>query len=137
MSSKIVLRYSGADKLEVRDKQLVIKTSVGEVKEMDPYTYQYENNQRKHISAKYVLIGKEIRFDVKNYNRNETLIIDPTLIFSSFSGSTGDNWGFTATYGPDGSFFGGGINLATGYPVTTGAFQTVWGGGNGGTGQCD
>ena len=136
--SKIVLRYTGADNLEVRDKQLVIKTSVGDVKESDPYTYQYENNQRKQISAKYVLIGKEVRFDVKNYNRNEVLIIDPTLIFSSFSGSTGDNWGFTATYGPDGSFYGGGINLKTGYPVTPGAFQTIWaGGGGGGTNATD
>jgi gliding motility-associated-like protein len=136
-ASKIVMRYSGADKLEVKDKQLIIKTSVGDVKEMDPYTYQYENNQRRQVSAKYVLIGKEIRFDIKNYNRNETLIIDPTLIFSSFSGSTGDNWGFTATYGPDGSFYGGGINLASGYPVTPGAFQGSWAGGNGGTNATD
>jgi gliding motility-associated-like protein len=129
--SKIVMRYKGADKLEVRDKQLIIKTSVGEVKEMDPYTYQFENNQRKQISAKYIVIGNEIRFDVKNYNRNETLVIDPTLIFCSFTGSTGDNWGFTATYGPDGSFFAGGINLSSGYPVNIGAFQTVYGGGQG------
>jgi len=129
--SKIALRYAGADKLEVRDKQLIIKTSVGDVKELDPYTYQYENNQRKQISAKYVVIGNEIRFDVKNYNRNEVLVIDPTLIFSSFTGSSGDNWGFTATYGPDGSFFSGGINLVSGFPVTPGAFQTVYGGGTG------
>ena len=135
--SKIVLRYAGAENLEVRDKQLVIKTSVGEVKESDPFTYQYENNQRKQVLAKYVLIGKEIRFDVKNYNRNEVLIIDPTLIFSSFSGSTGDNWGFTATYGPDGSFYGGGISLKSGYPVTPGAFQTVWSGGNSGVNATD
>ena len=129
--SKIALRYSGADKLEIRDKQLVIKTSVGDVKELNPYTYQYENNQRKTISAKYLLTGNEIRFDVKNYNHNEVLIIDPTLIFSSFSGSGGDNWGFTATYGADGSLFGGGINFGPGFPVTTGAFQTVWAGGSG------
>jgi gliding motility-associated-like protein len=129
--SKIVLRYSGADKLEIRERQLVIKTSVGEVKELSPYTYQYENNQRKTISAKYLLTGNEIRFDVKSYNHNEVLIIDPTLIFSSFSGSGGDNWGFTATYGADGSFFGGGINFGPGFPVTTGAFQTTWAGGTG------
>ena len=135
--SKIVMRYTGADNLEIRDKQLVIKTSVGDVKESDPYTYQYEKSQRKQISAKYVLIGKEIRFDVKNYNRNEVLIIDPTLIFSSFTGSTGDNWGFTATYGPDGSFYGGGINLKSGYPTTTGAFQTNWAGGSGSTSATD
>ena len=130
--SKIVLKYTGAEKLETRDKQLVIKTSVGTVKESDPYTYQYDKSQRKQIAAKYVVVGNEVRFDVKNYNRNETLIIDPTLIFSSFTGSAGDNWGFTATYGPDGSFFGGGINLAPGYPVTPGAFQSSWGGGSGG-----
>src|SRR6185503_19555232 len=130
---RIALKYSGADKLEIKNKQLIIKTSVGDVKELDPVTYQYESNQRKQISAKYVLIGNEIRFDIKNYNPKETLIIDPTLIFCSFSGSTGDNYGFTATYGPDGSFYGGGINLETGYPVTTGAFQTTFGGGVGGS----
>ena len=127
--SRIVLRYSGADKLEVKDKKLVIKTSVGEVKELEPYTYQFSSGQRKQISAKYVLTGKEIRFDVKNYNRNEVLVIDPTLIFSSFSGSGGDNWGFTATYGADGSFFSGGINFGPGFPTTTGAYQTNWAGG--------
>jgi gliding motility-associated-like protein len=131
--SKIVLRYTGADKLELKNKQLVIKTSVGDVKEMEPFTYQVENNQRKQVAAKYFVSGNEVRFDIKNYNRNQTLIIDPTLIFVSFSGSTGDNWGFTATYGPDGSFYGGGISLATGFPVfpNPGAFQTVWGGGSG------
>ncbi len=135
--SKIALRYSGADKLEIKNKQLIIRTSVGDVKELDPVTYQFENNQRKSISAKYVLIGNEIRFDIKNYNPDETLIIDPTLIFSSFTGSAGDNWGFTATYGPDGSFYSGGINLAAGFPVTTGAFQTVWAGGTGGGSPTD
>jgi len=135
--SKVVLRYTGADKLEIKDKQLVIKTSVGDVKELDPYTYQFENNQRKQISAKYLLSGNEIRFDIKNYNRNETLVIDPTLIFCSFTGSTGDNWGYTATYGPDGSFYAGGISLASGYPTTAGAFQTVWAGGTGPTTPTD
>jgi gliding motility-associated-like protein len=135
--SRVALRYSGADKVEVKNKQLVIKTSVGDVKELEPYTYQYERSQRKQISAKYVVTGNEIRFDIKNYNRNENLIIDPVLIFSSYTGSTGDNWGFTATYGPDGSFFSGGINLATGFPVSSGAYQTVWGGGQGPTAPAD
>ena len=135
--SKLVMRYTGADKVEVKNKQLVVKTSVGDVKELEPYTYQYEKNQRKQVSAKYIVTGNEIRFDIKNYNRNENLIIDPVLIFSSFTGSTGDNWGFTATYGPDGSFYGGGINLSSGYPVTNGAFQTLWGGGQGTTSPAD
>lgn len=129
--SKIALKYNGADKLEVKNKELVVKTSVGDVREMDPFTYQFENNQRKKVSCKYILKGNEVKFDVKDYNSNEVLVIDPTLIFVSFSGSSGDNWGFTATYGPDGSFYAGGINNAPGYPVSIGAFQTVYAGGTG------
>jgi len=136
--SRIAMRYSGTDKLEVKNKELVIGTSVGNVKELDPYTYQFENGQRKQVSAKYIVKGNEVRFDVKNYNRNETIVIDPTLIFSSFSGSTGSNWGYTATYGPDGSFYGGGIVLpAGGFPVSPGAFQTTYGGSSGGYAPSD
>lgn len=132
--SRIAMRYTGTEKLEVKNKELVIGTSVGNVKELDPYTYQFENGQRKQVSAKYVVKGNEVRFDVKNYNRNETIIIDPTLIFSSFSGSTASNWGYTATFGPDGSMYGGGIILPpAGVFPSPGAFQTVYGG-SGGTG---
>lgn len=129
--SKIALRYKGADKLDIKNRELVVKTSVGDVKELNPFTFQYENNQRKQVTCKYILIGNEVRFDVKNYNPKETLIIDPTLIFVSMTGSTGSNWGFTATYGLDGSFYAGGINIQPGFQVSPGAFQTVWGGGSG------
>ncbi|MBS1935831.1 MAG: hypothetical protein JST96_17665, partial [Bacteroidetes bacterium] len=47
-----------------------------------------------------------------------------TLVFSTFTGSSSDNWGFTATYGPDGSFYAGGIVGGNGFHTTTGAFQT-------------
>jgi gliding motility-associated-like protein len=129
--SRIVLKYSGADKLEVKNKELVVKTSIGDIRELDPFTYQYENNQRRSVACKYILTGNEVRFDVKNYNPKETLIIDPTLIFCSFTGSTGSNWGFTATYGPDGSFYSGGINLEAGFKTSPGAFQTNFSGGTG------
>ena len=55
-----------------------------------------------------------VTFDVKGYDKSSTLIIDPSLVFCSFTGSTADNWGFTATYGPDGSMFGGGIAFSGG-----------------------
>ncbi len=131
--NQLVLRYSGVDKLEIKQKELLIKTSVGTVKELEPLTYQFENNLKKQVACNYFLKGNELRFSVKNYNEKEVLIIDPTLIFSSFSGSTGSNWGYTATYGADGSFYGAGINIESGFPISTGAFQTTWGGGTGNT----
>ncbi len=131
--SKIALKYEGADKLQVKDKQLVIQTSIGELKESYPYTYQADGKQRKEVNCKYVVKDNIVRFDVKGYDPAATLVIDPFLIFSSFSGSTANNWGFTATYGPDGSFFGGGIVYGGPgtFPVTPGAFQTSYQGGIG------
>lgn len=131
--SRIALKYEGMDKLEVKNKELVIKTSIGDLRESSPYTYQYDKTGKKEISCKYVIHNNVIRFDVKGYDPATTLIIDPTLIFCSFTGSKADNWGFTATYGPDGSMFGGGIVFGDGffgnlpYP---GAFQTGFQNGN-------
>lgn len=128
--NKIALKYHGIEKLQVKNKELLIPTSVGTLRELAPYTYQPAESGRKEISNKYVVNGNVMRFDVRNYDKTVPLIIDPTLIFCSFSGSTKDNWGFTATYGPDGSMYGGGIALEGGFPVSPGAFQSTFGGGS-------
>ena len=131
----IVMKFEGADKLSVRNRELVIKTSVGDVKELSPYTYQFDKVKGKQtIECNYEIISKNtVRFRVKNHDRNATLIIDPTLIFSSFTGSRADEYGFTATPGPDGSLYSGGRVAGSGYVVTNGAFQMDFKGSSGGS----
>lgn len=129
--SKIALRYEGVDKLQVKNKELVLNTSVGELRESYPYTYQSSFKERKEINCKYVVKDNIVRFQVRDYDPSATLVIDPTLMFCSFAGSSADNWGYTATYGPDGSFYGGGVVYAgNSWPVSPGAFQTVFQGGS-------
>jgi len=125
----IAMQYSGVDKIEVKNKELMIKTSVGDIKELYPYTYQVVDGARQNINCKYVVKNNIVRFNVNDYDSKSTLIIDPTLIFSTFTGSTVDNWGYTATPAPDGSFYAGGIAFGSGFPVSAGAFQTIFGGG--------
>lgn len=133
--SKIALKYEGIEKLQVANKELVIKTSVGDMRESSPYTYQTDVNGKREVQCKYVVKDNVLRFDVKNYDPTTTLIIDPVIVFCSFSGGTANNWGFTATYGPDGSMYAGGIVFESGFPVTSGAFQTTYQGGSGTTGN--
>ncbi|KYP16214.1 MAG: hypothetical protein A1D16_14260 [Flavihumibacter sp. CACIAM 22H1] len=121
--SQIVMRYDGVTKLSLSKGELVIKTSVGEVREMPPYTFQTTAKGRTEIPSRYTLKGNEVRFAMDAYDRSAPLIIDPTLIFSTFTGSKADNWGYTATYGPDGSLYSGGIVFDDGFPVSPGAFQ--------------
>jgi len=128
--SKILMQFDGLTKLAVSKNQLILTTSVGEVKELSPYTYQYVGTERKVIDCRYVVKGNQVRFSLGDFSSQYPMVIDPTLIFASFTGSTADNWGYTATYGPDGTFFSGGVVFATGYPVSPGAFQTRYGAGN-------
>ncbi|GAC1705724.1 MAG: hypothetical protein NVS9B7_12250 [Flavisolibacter sp.] len=125
----IALKYDGIDELRIKNKDLIIPTTVGNLKELAPYTYQYDENGKTEVRAKYTLKHNVVRFNIKNYDPTTTLIIDPNLIFCSYAGSAVENWGFTATYGPDGSMYGGGIAFGQGFPTSKGAFQTNYGSG--------
>jgi gliding motility-associated-like protein len=129
----IQLKYEGADKLSVRNRELVVKTSVGEVRELYPYAYQFsQTKNREEVTANYELPGgNTVRFRLEKYDPKATLVIDPSLIFCSFTGSRANQYGFTATPAPDGSFFSGGIVFGQGFPVTPGAFQSTFHGSGG------
>jgi gliding motility-associated-like protein len=128
--SRIAMKYEGVDGLEVKNEQLVIKTSVGTMHELAPYAYQLVNGQKTEVDCRFKVAGNIVKFALGKYNSSSTLVIDPALIFSTFSGSTADNWGYTATYGADGSFFAGGIVFGTGFKTSPGAFQIDFKGGN-------
>lgn len=132
----IQLKFDGVDALDLRNGNLVITTSVGTVQEMAPYAYQYIGGTRKEVTCKYRLKNNVLTYDFsKGYDRNYPLVIDPQIVFTTFTGSTDDNWGFTATYDNAGNFYAGGIvggNQAggsTGYPRTIG--PATHAGGNG------
>jgi gliding motility-associated-like protein len=134
----IILKYKGADKLLVKNGQITIHTSVGDVKEMIPRTYEFSKNGNKDLECVYKAgADNTVHFHVTNYSPDATLIIDPTLIFSSFTGSHSDNWGYTATYDESGNFYSGSITLnsipndaGNGFPTSPGAYQTVFKGGD-------
>lgn len=130
---QIALQFEGMKALGIEKKDLVIKTSVGEVRELSPFSYQYNKttNERIKIACAYKLSqGNVIRFQPKSYAAGEPLIIDPTLIFATFTGSKADNWGFSATPGPDGTTYFAGEVFGAGFPVSPGAFQTNFQGGD-------
>jgi gliding motility-associated-like protein len=126
----IAMKYEGLDGLTASNNRLLLKTSVGDVKEMEPYSYQAGDNGRESVPVKYrVSKDRIVRFDVSHYNNTRVLVIDPTLVFATFTGSKASNWGFTATPGPDGTFFAGGIVFGDGFPVSTGAVESNFRGG--------
>ncbi|MFC6997166.1 DUF7948 domain-containing protein [Rufibacter roseus] len=127
--SQIKIKYEGASQLKLVDGHLVIETSVGKVTEHRPVAYQIENGQRINVPCTYQLKGQTLRFSFpEGYDKKKELIIDPVVEFSSFTGSTAINWGFTATYDSQGNMYSGGIAFSTGYPVSLGAYETSFNG---------
>jgi len=139
-ASQVKLNFDGPDNMYINDGNLVINTSVGKMMEMKPEAYQYGSDGKIVVACNYRLKNNKVTFDFPDdYDHTKQLIIDPTIVFCSFTGSTADNWGFTATYDNSGNFYMGGLvnalAIAGGgaYPVSPGAFQSTFGGGEGAT----
>lgn len=127
--SDIALKYNGANQVAVKKRELIVTTTLGTNRSLRPFTYQLNEGGRSEVDCRYELRGNIVRFKVDDYDRTKVLVIDPTLIFFTYSGSSASNFGFTATFGKDGSFFGGGIVFGQGFPVSPGAYNQAFNGG--------
>lgn len=124
--SQIKLKYEGASGISLNETgQAVIKTSLGQFKEAEPYSFQKVNKGNIEIASRFELSeGNVFHFSLpKGYDKLQALTIDPELIFSTYSGSVPDNWGHTATYDDEGNLYSGGTVFGANFPVTTGAYQ--------------
>lgn len=129
---KIRMKIEGASRLIINEAgELVIVTTLGNIKESAPVAWQTDEGTGKKLPVKvrYILKGEELSFAVGKYNKRLSLYIDPKVIFATFSGSVADNFGFTATFDSEGNAYGGGTVYAARFPTTAGAFQTTWAGG--------
>ncbi|HEX7016799.1 MAG TPA: PKD domain-containing protein [Cyclobacteriaceae bacterium] len=132
--SRIQGVYSGVDGVKYDGSGgLLIPNVAGELIETRPYAYQIIAGQQVPVACEYVLRDTVMSFAFpEGYDACEPLIIDPLLIFSTYSGSTADNWGSTATPGEHGMLYSSGVTNLAGapgtFPVKPGVFQTSYGG---------
>ena len=125
--NEIQMDYQGVSSIQLKNGNLIVVNEFNTVQESIPLAYQIINGVQKTVDCRYALNGTIVSFEFPNgYDESEELIIDPTLIFSSYTGSTSNNFGFTATYDSAGALYGGGIAFTGGaYPTTAGAYSTT------------
>ncbi|MGB0390567.1 MAG: PKD domain-containing protein [Salibacteraceae bacterium] len=132
----IKISYNGVDSVYLKNGKLYVITSLNENWEEKPQAWQIINNKKQKVNCKYHLEGNTLSYVFPNgYDENHELIIDPIMVFSSYSGSYANNFGYTATYDKYGFLYSGSTAFNPGYPVTIGAYDTTWSGGTGGGGQ--
>jgi gliding motility-associated-like protein len=133
---QIVMAYEGADKLVLENGNLYAKTKLGDIIERKPYAYQLKYGKRYEVTCEFLLSGNELRFIFpEGYDPCFELVIDPLLIFSTYSGSAADNWGSAATPAEHGNLYSAGVTnhyvgtlFSGSFLATAGAFQTTYGG---------
>jgi len=133
--SVIEMVHDGADRVFYFNDGIGIQTQFGAIHEgsLNVWT-QDKDGQKKKVSTVYKIDQDTVRFVFpEGYDSTKRLIIDPEITFSTFTGSTADNWGFTATPDIDGNTFGGGIVFGPGYPITSGAYDGEFSGGYAGS----
>jgi gliding motility-associated-like protein len=132
-TEQIKMRYEGADEILLENGNLKVKTSLTDIIEMKPYSFSEKiinANSRvgfTEVKSNFKINKNVVSFSFPdNYDKDKTLTIDPKLIFSTYSGSTADNWGHTATYDAEGNLYAGGstyLEQGGSFSTTVGAYQ--------------
>lgn len=121
----IAMRFVGADKIELSAQgELVLQLGGESLRQPKPVIYQILNGQRKEIRGGYVLKTDDTAtFWLGDYDRTQTLVIDPIVSYSVLQGLDDDDNLWAIALDEEGNVYGVGETISQNI-ATTGAFQT-------------
>lgn len=124
--NRILFGIRGAKKIEIDDQgDLVLQTANGPIRQKKPVVYQEIDGNRIEIAGTYALRGRHrVGFELGNYDISQPLVIDPTLIYSTYLGGTGDDQGDAIAVDCYGNAYVTGSTRSTDFPTKTGSYDT-------------
>jgi hypothetical protein len=103
--SRVVLSYEGIKGLRITENgDMEIELKGGRIIQRKPLVYQEIHGQRQEVAGKFRLLQPKTaarnpqfayNFEVASYERNLPLIIDPTLVYSTYLGGSGEEHSFS------------------------------------------
>ena len=127
----IRLHFAGARKLKLDPNgDLEVLARNGQIAFHKPVVYQEIAGERQPVEGRFSLLAKNtVSFTLGNYDREQAVVIDPTLAYSTYlSGSSsllGGSSGYSIAVDAVGDAYIIGTTIALDFPVTNGAYQTV------------
>ena len=129
---RIRLEFDGAESISVgADGALVLHTAGGDLVQPRPVLYQVIEGQRVHVDGGYELFPNgHVGFEVGRYDREQTLVIDPVLVYSTFLGGASLDEGLAIAVDAEGSAYVTGLVESLSFPGVDGSsMQPANGGG--------
>lgn len=135
--SLIKMKFNGADNVSLMgDGGLKVSSPLGTITEDTPYSFIKADGKEQEVNVTFNVEGNTVSFNVPDYDKSQTLVIDPQRDWASLSGGTnvdiatavavqqyGSGAFATLTTGP--AYYIVGHTTSTNYPTTGGAFQTA------------
>lgn len=132
----IVLRFSGADKIQVDAAgDLLFTLGSDEIRQPRPFVYQLVDGVRKPVAGSYVLRRHGVvTFQLGEYDRTLPLVIDPVLSYASYFGGSGADVAWDVAVDADGFVYLAGESMG-GLPVRSGTVTNAHSGSDRGHGD--
>src|SRR4051812_3081705 len=146
--AKIALAFRGSRGLSITSAgDLLIHARGRAIRQRRPVVYQGAGAARRIVSGRYLLKarGREVGFEIGGYDRSKELVIDPSIVYSTFlgghntlvaNGTAQDTTNGIAVDGAGNPYIVGFTDSTPAPPVgsspsptTAGALQTTFGGG--------
>ncbi|HEX9709353.1 MAG TPA: SBBP repeat-containing protein [Candidatus Thermoplasmatota archaeon] len=123
--SAVTFTYRGVDRLTLTpDGALVASTAAGPLTDSAPTA----SSAGAPVACAFVLRAPaSAGFECSGWDGGQTLTIDP-LVFSTYLGGSGTDYGRGVHVATDGSIYVGGYTSSSNFPTTNGAFDTGWNG---------
>jgi uncharacterized protein (TIGR03437 family) len=127
--SLIRMSLTGQDSVRVDPSgDLLVSSSAGVIRWKRPEIFQRAGETRRNISGKFVTDGRgNVSFRIGGYDHDRELVIDPTLAYSTFFGSTKNEVARGIALDGAGNIYIAGVTSSADLP-TKSAFQPNFGG---------
>jgi len=115
----IRMAFSGAQAVEIDPHgDLKLQTRWGWLRHRRPRVYQQLASGRREISGHYVLYGdRQVGFEIGAYDPAVALVIDPTLVYSSYLGGSATDYGYSVAVDSSGCAYTVGETWSTNFPL--------------------
>jgi hypothetical protein len=125
--NQIRLAFDGAMRVDDKTGDLVIKTTTGtEMRHVRPRVYQQAGNQKVEVAGGYqIMANGQAAFRLANYDRRSSLVVDPTVQFTTFLHGNAEDLTTGMAIDSAGNSYLTGQTFSTDFPVTAGSTSPV------------
>ncbi len=136
-TSALSVTFDGADRLDVdASGDLVVRVADWEMRQRRPAVFQDVGGARRDVACGWIVDGADrARFRLDGYDPSLPLCIDPAVIYASYLGGSGTEYGRAVKRDSQGNFYIAGRTSSSNFPVHAG-FQGTYAG-QGGLGYGD